>query len=159
MKKNKETLKRVLTGTEKERFDNTMVQINGLRYIEFLIYHIFYFGVIGPLIVIPFALIPGMGYPLGVNLMFYARTGFTFWMQISAWIVNVLALLGFYFFGWGDFLTQPIIISIFISVFMRSTNIAGKYSTFNSAQIEKIKSRVQVAKDVEKNFMMFYWAP
>lgn len=158
LKKNSKIIQRVITKIDRNRFEETNIIINIGRYVEFLVYHLLYFTILGPLMIIPMSIFPGMGYYLGVNMQFYGRWSSAVLIQGITWINNVMALYGFYFQGWGYFLTKPIIMSIFMSNFMRSTNIAGKYSTFNDTQVKEYKNEKLSIESINKELMIAEWS-
>ena len=140
-------------------FYESEVNFSVAQYIEFFIYHLTYFLLLGPFILI-FSLISKKYRILFHNLRFdyFIKTG---WLMILYWLSSSSIIFGFAYMNyiknkWPS-INLVLLKAAILGIVLRSTSIAGKYATFPSKLIQKIKEVKLTSKEIEAEFMLFGW--
>lgn len=133
------------------------VNFSSSVYIEMLIYHLL-FNTIGPLFNIMYLLFsPWKKRFLIYNLQFF-RNSFGFYLQFFQWIGSLLVLRSLIFdpkeVNFGDF--SDVFILVF-SLIIRSSSIAGKYSTYPKNLIKKVRESKMCLEGIKEEMMLRGW--
>ena len=126
-------------------------------YFEYLFYHLLYFCVAGPFMVLFFYPFSYKKYSNMMNNMaFTFRNNISYYFQIVNWLV----ILAAYFLVYNQESTNnkgELLYSIIMQTFLRISSIAGKYATFSDYQLLIMESKPLEADDIRKELMMVYW--
>lgn len=124
------------------------------QYMEAIIVHILGFGILGPFVNI-YTLFTKKNKYLMSN-MHFGRFSFTAGFQYLYWII---ALLQYYLFFFTDSISidYNTMYILFISIIMRSSVIAGKYSTFQPNYMRMVRETKLQDSEIRRELMMVRW--
>ena len=129
------------------------------QYVTFILFHLCYFTVLGPLIVLLLLCLPGWR-TLFVNMAFL-KLDIVGLRQAFFWLAGMLV---FVFFGlklstgrWES-IDLALVCSILNGSLYRSASVATKYATYPKKQIEKIYKVVLSAEEQRSEVTVIGWA-
>ena len=123
-------------------------------YFEFLIYHLLYYSIFGPVMAIFLLIFPKTRILMG-NLLFI-KLSVSMILQIFFWI-NFGGIVLIMFMLDNPVTAWPTLISAILSIMQRSSNICAKYATFPKKLIQKYREQSLTVKEIEGDFMMGLW--
>lgn len=124
------------------------------QYFRFLILHIFYFGLFGPLMLLSMIFKPKMRF-LFKNMLFTNVKCVTFYAQNYYYLSTACV----YYALWKNLevFDLNLLKTLIISFILRSSTIAGKYATFPKQQILKYEEIYIKKKELDSELMMLDW--
>lgn len=142
-----------LHNNSKYFYHRHVVSFSISQYNYFLLLHIIYYAVLGPFIAIP-GICSKRLRNLNSNLLII-RPGVSFWAQNYYWVTSLLI----YYSAYNKMLIGDFVIlhTLFLSLVLRSSTIAGKYATFQKTQLNRYFEEVLTIADLNKELMMYDW--
>ena len=140
------------------RFSNRVqieISISISTYMKYLLYHILYFLLLGPLLCV-FYIIRDRSYRyVFYNMSMYCRNNLSYYVQMFNWMCMIIA----YYMYINDisYNRYEIVYSMMIHIVLRISSISGKYSTFSDKQLRMINSVYVTEQEMNKEYMMVYW--
>ena len=144
-------------GTNEYYFQDSEVNFSILQYMEMLMHHVLYFGIFGPFLNLLMICSKDIRYLYKNNHFYKCGTVFSI-AQVVYWVVTMLVYYG-YFVDNASFpaIDSNTLKATIISVFLRSTSIAGKYATFPKVLIRKYKEKLLTAEEFGADLMLIDW--
>ena len=140
---------------EKYYYQQHEVTYSLRTFIEFFIYHFLWYGLLGYLLTI--AVLPFRHLRiLFKNMKFYQFEFGIMFFQLWMWLNSVLLWYPVLFLDTSITNMTAILVN-FVSVIMRSTNVAAKYATFHPTLLQKYKEIVIPGKDINDDSIFGGW--
>src|SRR3990167_2349876 len=136
------------------------VNFSSEQYLQFLLWHLLYFLLLGPFINLILICKPRLRYLL-FNMEFY-RLNLIAVIQSIYWAISLYVVAGFI---WhysdakpsNDVFDSPLLKTVVTSLILRTTSIAGKYATYPKMLIKQYNNQYLDKGAITKEFMLIGW--
>jgi len=133
------------------------LNFNQWYYLEAFIFHVLYFGILGP-----FILIPGLFYWPYLRMMFnmdmFGGKGLIYWMSIMHWFCNIMILLCR--FHWEiETVNYAHVYLAAVVLLIRCSSISAKYATYSSEVRAAYMGRYVTPAERSQWLIGKHWAP